>query len=151
MPVRADGVIVQIFIAFVMIGALGLVLRWTFGGPRRSSLRGTGEPAATSTGEPAPPDVTAPLEPRPVDGPMPPPGEVPVSVASPAGTAVAEDFGLLTPVVTVETAAMADRVRARLRAAGIRATTSRGQDGRYRVLVFSSDLRRARRIEGSPC
>jgi hypothetical protein len=80
---------------------------------------------------------------------LPPTGDVPVSVVSPAGTAVAEDFGLLTPVVTVETAAMADRVRARLRAAGIRATTSRGQDGRYRVLVFSSDLRRARRVEGS--
>jgi hypothetical protein len=59
-----------------------------------------------------------------------------------------DDFGLLTPVAVVETDAEAQRLRARLADAGIRATSTLGADGRHRVLVFSSELERARNVGG---
>lgn len=61
-----------------------------------------------------------------------------------------EDFGLLTPVATVDTADEAIRVRAMLADAGIKATTAAGPDGRHRVLVFATELDRARRVTGWP-
>jgi hypothetical protein len=61
-----------------------------------------------------------------------------------------DDFGLLTPVAVVETAEEAQRVRALLTDAGIRATRTVGSDGRHRVLVFSAELDRARRVGGWP-
>jgi hypothetical protein len=154
-PVRADGVIVQMFIAFVMIGALGIVLRWTFGSQRRSpSSGGTAEPAVSGWAVPKPGPAGTPGPPADTSRPSadasaePPTVDLSGSGGAAAGTAVTEDFGLLTPVVAVDDAASADRVRARLRSAGIRATTTQGRDGRYRVLVFSSDLHRARRVAG---
>ncbi len=56
------------------------------------------------------------------------------------------DFGLLAPVALVDTAEEAQRVRALLADAGIRATTRVTVDGRHRVLVFETEVHRARRI-----
>lgn len=64
------------------------------------------------------------------------------TAGEPAGP---DDYGLLSPVAVVDTLAEADTIRAQLGAAAIRATVSRGGDSRYRVLVFESDLDRARR------
>jgi hypothetical protein len=99
-----DGqLLTETLIAFLMIGLLGFVLRWTFS-------RDQGTP------------------------PWPP--------SDP------EDFGLLAPVATVDNADEAARVRAMLADAGIKATTAAGTDGRHRVLVFSTELDRARRVTG---
>ena len=62
--------------------------------------------------------------------------------------AASDDFGLLAAVAVVESAAEAQRIRTVLRAAGIRATTTVGRDGRHRVLVFQNELLRARRVGG---
>jgi hypothetical protein len=56
-----------------------------------------------------------------------------------------DDFGLLAPVAIVETQEDADRVRGALADAGIRATVNVAGDGRIRVLVFATDVIRARR------
>lgn len=58
------------------------------------------------------------------------------------------DFGLLTEVTRVGTAAEAHALRAVLSDAGIRSTTSAGDDGRIRVLVFTSEVDRARLVLG---
>ena len=62
--------------------------------------------------------------------------------------ATGEDFGLLAPVAVVDTADEAAQVRDLLSAAGIRCTENVGEDGRRRVLVFASELARARRVSG---
>jgi hypothetical protein len=95
--------ITETLIAFLMIGLLGFVLRWTFGRDKRMPLWPPTDP---------------------------------------------EDFGLLAPVATVDTADEASRIKAMLAEAGIKATTSPGMDGRHRVLVFASELDRARRVGG---
>src|SRR5262245_35007621 len=59
------------------------------------------------------------------------------------------DFGLLATVAVVATATRAARLRRHLAEAGIRATTAIDRDGRHRVLVFASELYRARRIGGT--
>jgi hypothetical protein len=59
-----------------------------------------------------------------------------------------DDYGLLVPVAVVESAEEAERLQSRLVEAGVRATRSQGADGRYRVLVFASELDRARRVGG---
>ena len=59
-----------------------------------------------------------------------------------------DDFGLLTPLAVVETAEEAQRLRALLADAGIRATRTVGSDGRHRVLVFSVEIDRARKVGG---
>jgi hypothetical protein len=56
-----------------------------------------------------------------------------------------DDFGLLAPVAVVESLDEADRVRGVLAGAGIRATVNVADDGHIRVLVFASELTRARR------
>src|SRR6185436_5495808 len=67
---------------------------------------------------------------------------------SPAEPGAPDDFGLLTPVAVVDTAEEAQRLRALLADAGIRATRSVGSDGRHRVLVFAAEAERARRVGG---
>jgi hypothetical protein len=57
-----------------------------------------------------------------------------------------DDFGLLAPATIVDSAEDAKAFRALLADAGIKATTNVGPDGRHRVLVFSADLDRARRL-----
>lgn len=56
------------------------------------------------------------------------------------------DFGLLRPVATVEDQAVARGLRQLLKRAGIRATVAPADDGRVHVLVFESELDRARRL-----
>jgi hypothetical protein len=68
--------------------------------------------------------------------------------AEPATGSDPEDFGLLAPVGTVDTLEEAHRMRAVLAQGGVKATAARRADGRYRVLVFASELRRARRVGG---
>jgi len=59
------------------------------------------------------------------------------------------DYGLLVPVIVVDTLGEALRMRSRLLDAGIKATTAFGVDGRQRVLVFGADLDTARRVVAS--
>ncbi len=59
-----------------------------------------------------------------------------------------DDFGLLTPAAIMDSPSEAEALRALLRNAGIKATTTRGQDGRFHVLVFPAELDRARRVGG---
>ena len=103
MPLADGQLFIETLIAFLMIGLLGFILRWTF-----SRDPGT---AAWPPREP-------------------------------------EDFGLLAPVATVDTADEAVRIKAMLAEAGIKATTAAGADGCHRVLVFSTELDRARRVTG---
>ena len=97
------------FIALALIGALAVVLRWTF---------------RQEPGEP--PGLFAPPEPT------------------------VEDYGLLGVAAEVETADAAEQIRAVLADAGIRATIAGTPDGRVRVLVFETDVPRARRVVGWP-
>jgi len=107
------------FIALALIGALAMVLRWTF-------RQEPGEPAGIFE----PPDPTAA---RLVDEePLP------------------EDYGLLGVAAVVETPDAAEQIRAVLADAGIRATVAEARDGRVRVLVFETDVPRARRVVGWP-
>jgi hypothetical protein len=102
-PLVDGSLITETLIAFLMIGLLGLVLRWTFARDKRMPAWPSADP---------------------------------------------DDFGLLAPVATVDTADEAARVKAMLAEAGIKATTAAGPDGRHRVLVFSNELDRARRVGG---
>jgi hypothetical protein len=61
-------------------------------------------------------------------------------------TTGSDDFGLLAPAATVDTAAEANAFRALLADAGIKATTAPTSDGRHQVLVFPTELDRARRV-----
>ena len=59
-----------------------------------------------------------------------------------------EDYGLLAEVAIAASGEEAERIKARLGAVGIRATKTVGRDGRHRVLVFASEIHRARRVAG---
>ena len=59
-----------------------------------------------------------------------------------------EDFGLLTPVSTVDEPESAGVVRRTLEAAGIRSTIAVTRDARITVLVFETELDQARRLVG---
>ena len=106
MPLVDGHLIAETLIAFLMIGLLGFILRWTFGRDKN-------------------------LPPWP-----------------PTESSDPDDYGLLAPVATVDSADEAARVRAMLAVAGIKATTAAGPDGRHRVLVFAKELDRARRVGG---
>jgi hypothetical protein len=58
---------------------------------------------------------------------------------------VPDDFGLLRPASTVDDRATAKALARTLKDAGIRATIGTAPDGRYHVLVFATQLDRARR------
>lgn len=166
MPLLADGMLVQTVIAFITIAVFALILRWTFGRDRQrtppfpepesgtpgAGTPGAGAPGAGADGDQAdtgPPDelladsrraATWGADFRRSDAP----GAQP-STDRP-GVAETDDFGLLAIVAKAETAAEAASMRKQLRHAGIRATTAHGADGRFRVLVFSAEAHRARRI-----
>jgi hypothetical protein len=59
-----------------------------------------------------------------------------------------DDFGLLSVAAVVESADDARAFQRMLADAGIRATTAAAPANRVRVLVFTSDLERARRVMG---
>jgi hypothetical protein len=133
-----DSVLAQVIFAFVMIGLFALVLRWAFKGEAEpaSVEEMRQHPTALASERPAVAALTGPEAPERTGR------EAAVSAAS-------DDYGLLVPAATVDTDEQATRIRDLLSAAGIRATTSVGSDGRRRVLVFPRDLGRARRVAGS--
>jgi hypothetical protein len=108
------------FIALALIGALAMILRWTF-------RQDPGEPAGIF--DPPGPDAEATME-----------GYEPAT----------DDYGLLGVAAVVETADAAEQIRAVLADAGIRATIAAAKDGRVQVLVFETEVPRARRVVGWP-
>jgi hypothetical protein len=145
-PLLDGHVFLQVALVFAVIGALGLVLKWTFsrgkGAPNWPAETPT--PAPLSTWPAVPTNPWSVTDPAAVDT-TPSSGH---AIASPAPATQPEDYGLLASVAAVETADEAARVRSLLAGAGIRATTTVGVDGRHRVLVFRSELHRARRVAG---
>jgi hypothetical protein len=150
-PLLEGQVFLQVALVFSLIGALGLILKWTFSRGKDAPSW----PAETPTHAPLPnsPAVSA----KPWSATDPPATDLPAIDASTSGphtTAPAvpsvqpEDYGLLASVAALDSAAEAARVRSLLANAGIRATTTVGADGRHRVLVFSAELHRARRVAG---
>ena len=107
-----------------MIGVFGLVLRWTFARDRRATEAWPPPPSPSSF------------------------GARPAVVKAVAAVPPAEDFGLLAPVAVVDTEDEAAQVRELLTAAGIRNTLNVTNSGRLRVLVFTAELDRARRVSG---
>lgn len=67
---------------------------------------------------------------------------------APAKQPVDEDFGLLATAATADSHAEAQRIRHLLGIAGIKATTTKDASGQWRVLVFSDQVHRARRVAG---
>jgi hypothetical protein len=150
-------VIGQVLLVFVMVGLLALLLRWAFSrgknapewpGPESSGTH----PATNPTPEirPAAESTDPPSGPEPQRRSYVPGAHDPGSPTAPAlaASGADDDFGLLAVAATVPTAEEAARVRRVLAGAGIRATTTVGHDGRHRVLVFASDVLRARRVAG---
>jgi hypothetical protein len=108
------------FIALALIGALAMILRWTF---RQD-----------------------PAEPQELFEPPQAEAEGLFEGDEPA----AEDYGLLGVAAVVETTDAAEQIRAVLADAGIRATIAGTKDGRVQVLVFETEVPRARRVVGWP-
>jgi hypothetical protein len=133
--------ILQTVLVFAMIGLLGLVLRWTF---KRDK-------DAPEWPGPATPWSAPELTSRSIQ-PMAMPYISPAAAAELSEPVTldddGDDFGLLAEAARVETSEEAERVRTVLAQAGIRATSTVGRDGRLRVLVFTADVHRARRIAG---
>ena len=132
--------ILQTVLVFAMIGLLGLVLRWTFKRDKDApEWPGPSTPWST-------PELTGrSVQPMGMPYLSPAAAELsePVTVDDDG-----DDFGLLAEAARVESEDEADRIRAVLAQAGIRATSTVGRDGRLRVLVFTADVHRARRVAG---
>jgi hypothetical protein len=64
------------------------------------------------------------------------------------GASESDDFGLLSVATVVDTAEDARAFQRMLADAGIRATVAAAPGRRVRVLVFTTDLERARRVMG---
>jgi len=60
----------------------------------------------------------------------------------------ADDYGLLATAAVARTHADALLIKEHLRSAGIRATLANAPDGQIRILVFSDEVVRARRLVG---
>lgn len=132
--------ILQTVLVFAMIGVLGLVLRWTFKRDKDAP-----EWPGPSTPWSAPELTSRSVQPMA----MPYLSAAAAELSEPVKLDDdGDDFGLLAEAARVETSEEADRVRAVLAQAGIRATSTTGRDGRLRVLVFTADVHRARRIAG---
>jgi hypothetical protein len=150
-PFDGGGIVLGPLIALLMIGALALVLKWTFTGvpdDKFPAERLDPDYAGTEAGRPEPgrPDQPPRMvaEARPADS-RPRPhraGGAQRTTGDRTGTDT-DDYGLLKVVAVVDTAAAADEVRDLLAAAGIRTTVAAGAGGRTRVLVFGSELARA--------
>jgi hypothetical protein len=134
----------EILIAFAMVGLLGLILRFTFGRDSSSGTDARREDSSLDLSEDAYVVVSEEPTPRSLLAPV-----TPQAPPAPSGGEDADDFGLLAPVAVTDDADEAARLKARLAEAHIRATTTQGADGRYRVLVFATELDRARRVGGA--
>jgi hypothetical protein len=126
-------------IVFALIGLLGLVLKWTFSRDKGAPQWPTESPTRAPF-----PSGSAPTEPWAAGPPTTPI----VALTPPDVPLQPDDYGLLAIVAAVDSAQEAARVRVLLTEAGIRATTTVGADGKHRVLVFRSELHRARRVAG---
>jgi hypothetical protein len=161
------------FLALSLVGGLALVLKWAFSDVAEPDDLDDidARPSIADgllTGGPPPevPLADAPRAESPLaDAPLPdvPLAEAPVASAPFADGPVAEaaygarpaapahdDYGLLSVVTAVESDGAAHAAVTLLAEAGIRATTATGSDGHVRVLVFDTDLFRARRVVGWP-
>jgi hypothetical protein len=157
-------VVLQIILVFAMIGVLGLLLRWAFGRDKRAPQWPATESADTRPLDVRPADTlpadTLPADTLPADsrsaaaaggaaGFVADAGPTPADVPAADQPVEREDYGLLAEAATAPTGEGAERIKARLGAVGIRATTTVCRDGRHRVLVFASEIHRARRVAGS--
>jgi len=152
-------VVLQIILVFAMIGVLGLLLRWAFARDKQApqwpaSAASTASPPDSAASPPASAETQpASAEAQPASAEAQP-GAAPAAAApfvADAPTAAdveREDYGLLAEVAIAASGEEAERIKARLGAVGIRATTTVGRDGRHRVLVFASEIHRARRVAG---
>lgn len=123
MPV--DGrFLLRVLIISVMVMALGMLIRWAFSRGRRPAR--SVAPATASV----------------------PGGASPTAGVAPGVVPASDDYGLLAAAAVVTTEQDAKRIRDILGLAGIKATTTQDRAGRWRVLVFSSQLHRARRVAG---
>ena len=144
MPLLEGHVFLQVALVFAVIGALGLILKWTFSRGKDAPTWPAESPTHSELS--AWPAVSA----KPWSATESPAVDSSTggshAIASPQSEP--EDYGLLASVAAVDTAGDAERVRSLLAGAGIRATTTVGTDGRHRVLVFNAELHRARRVAG---
>jgi hypothetical protein len=143
MPITPHAYLVGPLIAFGVIGALSLILWWTFGRDA-DPLAGV---SAIHGHELAQRARRGNHERRGGHGRG---AQSLAGAPEDAQWAEHEDFGLLRPALIAEDLTSAGVARARLAEAGIRATVSTGLDGRTRVLVFGEELDRARRVVDSP-
>jgi hypothetical protein len=141
-------VVLQIILVFAMIGVLGLLLRWAFARDKGAPQWPATQPAETRPVDTRPADTRSAAAASAAAGFVADPQ--PSAPDAPAGEARVEreDYGLLAEAATAPTSEEAERIKARLGAVGIRATTTLGRDGRHRVLVFASEIHRARRVAG---
>jgi len=146
-PFDGGGIILGPLIALLMIGALALVLKWTFTGVPDDKFPADRLEAEQAHLQPdearldQPPRLTA--DARAADTrPRPHRAGASRTAGGRTGTDT-DDYGLLKTVAVVDTAAAADEVRDLLAAAGIRTTVAAGAGGRTRVLVFGSELAKA--------
>ena len=151
--------ILQVVVVFAMIALLALLLRWAFARDKRAAQWPPTQPEAESTDAGSAGGPSGEIPPVEAPSPDPWPGvdtrsrpfaadAVPSPTEAPAVEPEREDYGLLAEAAAVATTGEAERIRARLSAVGIRATTTIGRDGRHRVLVFASEIHRARRVAG---
>jgi hypothetical protein len=146
-----DTTYAELLVAFAMIGLLGVILRYTFSSAIRGEDPGLG--AGSDDPRPAASEGSGGLFDLGL-GLTEDSGEFPVtdypmshfSAQTARDDEAGLDFGLLAPVAITDTPEQARRIRDRLMQAGIRATTSTGRDGRPCVLVFASELDKARGV-----
>lgn len=152
--------IVAPLLAFALVGGLALVLKWAFNGvpepddepDEHSIIDGEVAGDLQSAERASAPDADGPST-----APAVAPGTAGVAAAhSPAepadstDSAAEHDFGLLSVVTVADSDESARAAVTLLAEAGIRATTAASPDGHVRVLVFDTDLFRARRVVGWP-
>jgi hypothetical protein len=111
-------VLLPIIIAFLVIGALVAILRWSSDSDMTRKQAEIFGARADIVGEPVQ-DLREPA-----------------------------DYGLLAVVAVVDTPADARAAQDRLADAGIRATVASAEDGRINLLVFDSEKAAARRVVG---
>jgi hypothetical protein len=144
----------QPILIFGLIGALALVLRWTFSDRNKDAgWRADGDPPAGTGGEVLA-GVGEAAEPADAGAAESSQLEIfrPLPVAPPPASAgEPDDYGLLRVVVEADSGDAARHIVKLLAIAGIRATTSTDPDtDRSKVLVFDNDLNEARRVVGWP-
>jgi hypothetical protein len=143
--------IVAPLLAFALVGGLALVLKWAFNGvpepddepDERSIIDGEVAGDLQGADRAGTPNANGPSA-----APAVSPGTA--GLAAAPDPADEHDFGLLSVVTVADSEESAQAAVTLLAEAGIRATTADSPDGHVRVLVFDTDLFRARRVVGWP-